>query len=221
MVKSTAQGGLESLSVNMGNASVSVPAADFQAVAGIIKNSAKSLKTLDITVSTDLPVHLLHDEAIFNVATVPFLEEISLTGAVIHSETRQNNCPINLHWLSRHLETIPISGKKFKKISLHSIIMDGTLVFEEDFDDEGLKWFENLVLNVALPQTLSLSVKFTIYANMHDTQTAETLIKKHLSGLHAQNLLEFDAKVQSDEEYLLELAEDFVRYEMSDSDSSF
>ncbi|KAF9552373.1 hypothetical protein CPC08DRAFT_768347 [Agrocybe pediades] len=76
--------------------------------------------------------------------------------------------------------------------------MDGSLVFEEDFDDEGLKYFENLVLNVVLPQTLVLSVKFTIH-DLQDAQTAEALIKKRLPGLHARNLLEFDAKVELDE----------------------
>ncbi|KAF4616362.1 hypothetical protein D9613_008843 [Agrocybe pediades] len=187
-------GGIEALSVNMDNDWFPIPAADFQAVTGNIQNSTKSLKTLDITVSTNLPVLLHNDEAIFNVSTMPLLEEISLTGAIINSETEENNNPINLHWLFKHLETIPTGGRKFNKVSLHSIITGAPLVIEEKFDDEGLKYFEDLVLNVVLPQALSLSVKFTVHG-LYGNQKAETLIKQHLPSLHAKNLLEFDTEV--------------------------
>ncbi|KAF9539575.1 hypothetical protein CPC08DRAFT_770948 [Agrocybe pediades] len=52
MMYSTTLGGPEALSVDMDNSFSPVPATDFEAVRGIIKNSMKSLKILDITVST-------------------------------------------------------------------------------------------------------------------------------------------------------------------------
>ncbi|KAF9539574.1 hypothetical protein CPC08DRAFT_824544 [Agrocybe pediades] len=190
MVQPTAHGGLESLYFNIDNAWLSPPPGDFQAVKAIIRNSAKSLKTVDVTLSMNVPVLLYNGEPMFNVSALPLLEEISLTGAILNSETDQNISPINLRWLSQHLETIPTSGKKFNRISLHSIIIGAYLVIKEEFDDESLKYFEDLVLNVLLPQTISLSVKFTIWGPYH-TQRAETLIRQHLPALEARNLLEF------------------------------
>ncbi|KAF9556593.1 hypothetical protein CPC08DRAFT_711088 [Agrocybe pediades] len=179
---------------------VPAPPANSQAVNAIIRNSAKSLKTIDATLSTNLPVLLHNDEPVFNVSALPLLEEISLTGAILNSETDENISPINLHWLSKHLETIPTSGRKFNKVSLHSVIIGAHLVIEEEFDDKGLKYFEDLVLNVLLPQTISLSVKFSIWGPYH-TQRAEILVRQHLPALEARNLLEFftepDASLES------------------------
>ncbi|KAF9540218.1 hypothetical protein CPC08DRAFT_756257 [Agrocybe pediades] len=192
LVQPTARGGLESLSFNISNDWLSPSRADFQAVKAIIRNSAKTLKIVDVTLSTKLPVFLRNDEPIFNVLTMPLLEEISLTAVILNCETDLNFSPINLRWLSRHLETIPTCGRKFNKVSLHSIIIGASpAVIAAKLDNEGLKYFENLVLNVLLPQTHSVAVKFTLWRLYDDSREAETLIRQHLPALEARNLLKF------------------------------
>ncbi|KAF9538151.1 hypothetical protein CPC08DRAFT_771165 [Agrocybe pediades] len=198
MMHSTTQGGLESLSIDMGNFGIPVPFNDLHPVSGIIRNSAKSLKSIDITVTADLP-----NEALLNVSAMPLLEDISLTGCIVNFQTTENRDPINLHWLSRNLETVPSypsSGRKFRKVLLHSIIVEAKAVTEEAFDEDSLKQFEDLVLRVISPQTLSLSVKFTIWPGLDDitsAQRAKGLIRERLHGLHARKLLELHVPYKS------------------------
>ncbi|KAF9541902.1 hypothetical protein CPC08DRAFT_756116 [Agrocybe pediades] len=195
LMRSTTQGGLESLSVNMDESwdDLLVPAVDFQAVKEIIRNSATSLKAVDVIVPlAKMPILLDNDEPLFNVSEMPLLEELSLTGTIHCNESDEDRTHIDLHWLSRHLETFPNNGRKFNKISLHLIITNAFCLKEDQLDDEGLKYFEDLLLNVVSHQTLSLSVKFTIRGRIFDEHGAETLIRQHLHGLEAENLLEFD-----------------------------
>ncbi|KAF9556596.1 hypothetical protein CPC08DRAFT_820366 [Agrocybe pediades] len=200
--QSTARGGLESLSINIHNALVPATPTHFQAVKQIISNSAESLKTVDVTLSTHVPVLLPNDELIFDDSSMPLLTELSNNELIFNVSSMplltelSLTCvisPITFHCFSRHLETVLTSGMNFNKISLHPIITNSSLVTEKKFDDECFKYFENLVLNVVLPQTLSLSVKFTIYGP-HSTRGAETLIKQCMPALHAKNLLQFDTK---------------------------
>ncbi|KAF4616363.1 hypothetical protein D9613_008844 [Agrocybe pediades] len=195
LMRSTTQGGLESLSVNMDESwdDLLVPAVDFQAVKEIIRNSATSLKAVDVIVPlAKMPILLDNDEPLFNVSEMPLLEELSLTGTIHCNESDEDRTHIDLHWLSRHLETFPNDGRKFNKISLHLIITNAFCLKEDQLDDEGLKYFEDLLLNVVSHQRLSLSVKFTIRGRIFDEHGAETLIRQHLHGLEAENLLEFD-----------------------------
>ncbi|KAF9556591.1 hypothetical protein CPC08DRAFT_711086 [Agrocybe pediades] len=198
IMKSTTHGGLESLTVSMDKTwqRVSDPAADFQAVKAIITNSATSLKALDVIISTDTTILLNNDEPLFNVSAIPLLEELSLTVTIRCNyewdEGDEDRTHIDLHWLSIHLETFPTNGRKFNKISLHLIITNTICLKEDQISSEGLKYFDDLLVNVVSHQTLSLSVKFTIRDRFYDDHDAETLIRQQLHGLEAENLLEFD-----------------------------
>ena len=135
-----------------------------------------------------VPVLLPNDEPIFDISAMPSLEELSLTGALWNSETNENASLISLSWLSKHLETIPTS-RKFKAIKLHSIITGSEFIPESEFDSQGLRYFEELILTKVVEQTSHLSIEFTIWGFRNPF--VRNILKARLPILWGRALIEF------------------------------
>ncbi|KAF9559413.1 hypothetical protein CPC08DRAFT_763290 [Agrocybe pediades] len=193
-------GTLETLKININQRSrrIALPSADFQAAKTLVRSSARSLKVLEVTISTTAPLILPDAEPLFDLSKMPQLEEWSLDGKLWNSEMRFNRgttTPVDLSWLSKHLETIP-SGRKFKRITLRPAISKaGKVVHDNLLDFESFLHFETLAVDKGLLHTESFSVHFSIFERENDDlgvgNVIQEQIQTNLPFLHALNLLHF------------------------------
>ncbi|KAF9562941.1 hypothetical protein CPC08DRAFT_816814 [Agrocybe pediades] len=184
-------GCVESLSIDMNpHGWQALPPTDFEAVRWLIRNNAGSLRVLDVSISGNVPVILPDDEPVFDASKMPLLEEFTLGGVVCSSEAGIRTGPIGLGWLSRHLETIS-AGQKLKRVTLRLAILGAGNVADNELDFEGLKYFEELVVDKVLSRTASFSITFKIW-DQQDTKPAREQMQKRLPTLQALGLLHFE-----------------------------
>ncbi|KAF9559417.1 hypothetical protein CPC08DRAFT_723868 [Agrocybe pediades] len=162
------------------------------ATASLIQGYAKSLKVLDISISSNVPLPLPFTEPIFDVSAMPLLEELSIGCWISDGRDRiMYKSSIALRWLSRHLETIP-HGRHFKSITIHLHIIGVYLVMDEYLDFEDFQYFEKLIVDVLLRRMESLSISILFDFEDRDYPHLGTeQMKKHLPRLQALNLLHF------------------------------
>ncbi|KAF9566600.1 hypothetical protein CPC08DRAFT_703967 [Agrocybe pediades] len=183
-------GHLESLSLDMNCGWEELPPAEFEAATWLISSNLGSLKVLDITISEHVPVILTNDEPVFDLSTMPLLEEWSLGGVVCNTDEDADTGPIGLGWLARHLETIP-AGKRYKSVILRPNIIGADGVMDDCLDFEGLKYFESLIMENFLPRTDFFAINFTVW-NQDEAKVANKQMKKHLPTLQSLGLLHFE-----------------------------
>ncbi|KAF9554123.1 hypothetical protein CPC08DRAFT_821876 [Agrocybe pediades] len=195
MEQKIAVGLLQSLSITMDRRSWEpfLPT-DIEAVKGLIRNNAESLRFLEVIISEHARVVLANDEPMFDVSKMHALEEFAL-GGVLYNSTREIDIPVtgsvDFGWLSRHLETIP-SGRKLNSVVLRIAIFGKTIVTDDILNLEGLAYFENLIVDKVLPQTDSFSVKFKIWDRYGDIGPVEKQMQERLPTLQGLNVLHFE-----------------------------
>ncbi|KAF9552360.1 hypothetical protein CPC08DRAFT_791306 [Agrocybe pediades] len=158
-------------------------------VESLIKSYAKSLKILEVTIPSNVPVDSLHDvQLVFDLSTMSLLEELSVECWIGFHVVRAYPT-IGLRELSRHLETIP-PDRKLKKIMLRLHIDRAVCVQDHFLNFEGLQYFENLIVDRLLSQTESLSIILEI-EDPDFPHFAKEQMRKGLPRLRALNLLLF------------------------------
>ncbi|KAF4616623.1 hypothetical protein D9613_008798 [Agrocybe pediades] len=185
-------GGLESFRIIIMEGLITESLPDFEAAKSLIRSNSASLKVLDVMITSSEPVILPNDEPVFDVSKMPLLEEWTL-GGVFYIGGGGGGAEavlISLSWLSRHLETIP-AGKRFKSITIRPRMYQVYNVMDLVWDVESLKYFENLIVEKALPSTKSLSVDFIIVAPFDYEEPVKQLLRKLLPTLYELNLLKF------------------------------
>ncbi|KAF4616704.1 hypothetical protein D9613_008805 [Agrocybe pediades] len=120
---------------------------DAEAIMSLIKSYAKSLKILDFTIPSKVPVDPLTDvELIFDVSTMSLLEELSVECSVfIERDVIMSKSSVWLGWVSSHLKTIP-RGRNFKNITLRLHLDHVFPVGNRFIDIKALQHFENLIV---------------------------------------------------------------------------
>ncbi|KAF4616632.1 hypothetical protein D9613_008797 [Agrocybe pediades] len=193
MEQKIAVGLLQSLSITMDRRSWEpfLPT-DIEAVKGLIRNNAESLRFLEVIISEHAHVVLANDEPMFHVSKMPALEEFAVGGVLCNSEIEiPATGSIDFGWLSRHLETIP-SGRKLNSVVLRIAIFWGTLVTDDILNLEGLAYFENLIVDKVLPQADSFYVKFKIWDRYGDIGPVAKQMQERLPTLQGLNVLHFE-----------------------------